>query len=297
MVRILTREMDGVHTPSLIPGKAPEPWGGDLLRLAPWREDSRGYLLSRAAAPDGDIILAGSCSSVLDAAHILAREGELGEWGSLLAASQWGGRGRAGREWSSSFGNLHAAFILPPVPEGWSNLSGLLTGYLLSLSLNYYGYDTALKWPNDILFRGLKCGGVLTEEKRGRLLAGVGLNLNAVPETGRISRFKPGSLRDDGAPLKSPLFTWSFLVKKMKKMYYKLAESGTVSGFLESLSGQMAFSGSRVTLRDPRAGVVSGYLIGIDKGGALRVSLDGKEERFTNAEIISAAAQLPDKRM
>jgi BirA family biotin operon repressor/biotin-[acetyl-CoA-carboxylase] ligase len=40
----------------------------------------------------------------------------------------------------------------------------------------------ALKWPNDLLCRGRKAGGILIESHGEFLLAGIGLNLAAAPE-------------------------------------------------------------------------------------------------------------------
>ena len=54
----------------------------------------------------------------------------------------------------------------------------------LAETLPLYGARVGVKWPNDLLYRGRKLGGILAEHARGHLLVGVGMNVNnPVPET------------------------------------------------------------------------------------------------------------------
>ena len=62
-----------------------------------------------------------------------------------------------------------------------------------------YGARVGIKWPNDILYKGRKLGGILAEHARGHLLVGVGVNVNnRVPED-LLPRLKAGTSRG---------FTW-----------------------------------------------------------------------------------------
>ncbi|MCY3699697.1 MAG: biotin--[acetyl-CoA-carboxylase] ligase [Gemmatimonadetes bacterium] len=123
----------------------------------------------------------------------LARE--LAEAGSpsgtiVLCRQQTAGRGRAGRSWTSPAGAgvyLSMAFRLreATVPP----LVTVVAGVDLARELNrrFPGLASAVKWPNDLMARERKLGGILAETARadGReafLVVGVGINV----ESGRL---------------------------------------------------------------------------------------------------------------
>lgn len=110
----------------------------------------------------------------------------------IVAYQQDEGRGRRGRRWESSLGNVHLTYItysnLPPtqavqlsfvacVAIG-EELKGLLPP---TETLSY-------KWPNDILLNDKKVGGILletmtlSEKKEMAYLIGCGLNLKTCPK-------------------------------------------------------------------------------------------------------------------
>ena len=87
----------------------------------------------------------GPCSSVLDVAMHLAREGRLDVWDSVLATRQWAGRGQMRRTWISEPGNLFAAWRLPLPPEPWQNMVSVLIGWLHCAGLGDLGARLHLK--------------------------------------------------------------------------------------------------------------------------------------------------------
>jgi len=101
--------------------------------------------------------------------------------GALVWADcQSAGRGRLGRSWSSARGKgLYFSLVLRDLaPDVRSRLS-LLVGLGVSQAVETLsGISTQIKWPNDVLARGCKIGGILCEGTSERLVAGVGLNLN-----------------------------------------------------------------------------------------------------------------------
>lgn len=123
-------------------------------------------------------------------AHLL-RLGTVAEAGALvcLAEMQTAGRGRGGRHWVSPFGASIYLSLLWRFPEGPAALGGLslAAGVAAVRALQRCGVEgVGLKWPNDLLWRGRKLGGVLIEvagENHGpcRVVVGVGIN-GAVPE-------------------------------------------------------------------------------------------------------------------
>ena len=93
------------------------------------------------------------------------------------------GRGRQGRSWQDC-GGLHLSVVMPPVPpilvRGFSVWLGLQVVLCLR---EKFSVDVRLKWPNDLLVRGRKLGGILLESKGSGnpplLVAGLGINLQA----------------------------------------------------------------------------------------------------------------------
>ena len=119
----------------------------------------------------------------------LARErAEAGEpEGTLVIADeQTAGRGRLGRSWiAPAHSSILMSLILRPSLE-----PGQLARVTMALALatcdgiySTTGREAQIKWPNDILLRGRKCGGILAEasttgERVEYVIAGLGLNVN-----------------------------------------------------------------------------------------------------------------------
>lgn len=109
----------------------------------------------------------------------------------LTADSQTGGRGRSGRNWISSQGNLFASVRVenPSAPEHAAGLS-----FVLALAAKDAvrevadGLDVKLKWPNDMLVSGKKLAGILleaTSDAAGQIttVCGVGINCRYTPDS------------------------------------------------------------------------------------------------------------------
>ncbi len=104
----------------------------------------------------------------------------------VVAHRQTAGRGRQGRSWRDC-GGLHLSVVVPPhraaLERGFSVWLGLITVLVLR---EEFQLDARLKWPNDIMVRGRKIGGILLQRSgpvHDRLVvAGLGLNLDTVPD-------------------------------------------------------------------------------------------------------------------
>lgn len=112
-----------------------------------------------------------------------AREGEV-----VIADCQTAGRGRLrGRVWHSPPGrNLYTSVILrPAIPPATAPGLTLVAGVAVAELLKRY-CPLSLKWPNDVLIKGRKVCGILTEMKvRDRtvdfVVVGIGINVNMDP--------------------------------------------------------------------------------------------------------------------
>ena len=122
----------------------------------------------------------------------------------FVTRQQTAGRGRRGRQWASSDGNLAATLLI--VPDTDPILAATL-GFVAGVSMNRalssilpngvvkLGIDgadgmsdgkrarIALKWPNDVLADGAKLAGILLEAQKlpdGRHAIAIGFGVNAV---------------------------------------------------------------------------------------------------------------------
>lgn len=104
----------------------------------------------------------------------------------VIADEQTAGRGRLGRRWLAPRGtSLLFSLIFRPAVEvrraqGLTMICGLGVRQAIRIAT---GLPAQLKWPNDILLRGRKAGGILTELglQAARLdyaVVGIGLNVN-----------------------------------------------------------------------------------------------------------------------
>jgi BirA family biotin operon repressor/biotin-[acetyl-CoA-carboxylase] ligase len=233
---------------------------------------------SRATVPDERIYVCGPCSSVLDVAMHLARQGDLGPWDSVLATRQWAGRGQMRRNWVSDAGNLFAAWRLPMPPEPWQGLLPVLLGWILCRGLAELGVPARLKWPNDLLVGGRKVGGILIEERGDMLLAGIGLNLNSCPgdEDLRRDRACPAARLGDLLPELSIFGLWLRLVHSGRLRYSALLSDSTPQEFSQLIETVLAYFGSVVRVGDNRSSVC-GVCTGISPDGGVVLLVDGRK--------------------
>lgn len=108
----------------------------------------------------------------------------------LAARAQTAGRGRRGHKWDSTVGNLLLSIVLRPCvnPAKFSGLaaaSGLAV--LEALEKQGLANEIRLKWPNDLVARGHKLGGILVEVARDNegkpfAVCGIGVNVNYTPQ-------------------------------------------------------------------------------------------------------------------
>ncbi len=126
-------------------------------------------------------------SSTMDVLHELAATGV--EAGSVVVAGeQLQGRGSRGRSWHSPPGGVWLSVLFrPSVAQGLEVIS-LRAGLAIAEAVQPLILEPIeLKWPNDLMLRGRKLGGVLCEarwqgEALGWVAVGVGMNVrNQVP--------------------------------------------------------------------------------------------------------------------
>jgi biotin-[acetyl-CoA-carboxylase] ligase BirA-like protein len=101
---------------------------------------------------------------------------------SVRALEQTAGRGRAGRSWFASGGQLDlTCSTVLPVRGALTPAVTVVAGFSVFKVIRRYA-AVKIKWPNDILFAGQKLAGVLCEAVAGMpniIVVGVGVNVNS----------------------------------------------------------------------------------------------------------------------
>ncbi len=227
----------------------------------------------------------------------LASRGEPGGlW--IRAARQEAGKGRVGREWVSSSGNLYASLLIRPhVPLTTALQLSLLAGVaaydaLASLASGAgREIDLRLKWPNDILLGTAKLGGILLESTTtsnsasSAIIIGTGINLAQSP--GELSR-PAASLAGAGvtATAEQAFAALAWTTAEWIALWREGEGFATVrSAWLDRAQP----IGNAISVK-LGGDLLSGTFLGIDETGALRLSLTtGEERRITAGDVAIGA--------
>ncbi len=98
-----------------------------------------------------------------------------------VAEEQTEGRGRLGRSWHAPARTsvLVSVLLRPAVePAGLPELSLVAGGAVAEAIADVTGIEPAIKFPNDVLIGGRKVAGILAESSEGRVVLGIGVNVN-----------------------------------------------------------------------------------------------------------------------
>jgi len=116
------------------------------------------------------------------------------EGAAVAADEQTEGRGRLGRRWEAPAGRaiLCSVLLRPSVPMPvWPELS-LVAGEAVASALRAEaGIAASLRHPNDVVVEGRKLAGILAEAKTGRVVLGIGVNVNQAADELPTETVKP----------------------------------------------------------------------------------------------------------
>ena len=226
-------------------------------------------------------------------AHALAEAGEP-EGTIVIAEAQTRGQGRMGRQWVSPANlNLYISFVLRPrLDPADSARITLLAAVAVADTLNDHVPGVPrIKWPNDVLLRGRKVAGILSELacEPGRTLfviVGIGVNLNfpralMAPD---IRDLATSVLEEAGGPVDRVLFTRS-LVRNLENRYIELEERG-FEVIARSWNAYARMEGAWVRARTAEAELV-GRVRRLDANGFLELECrDGRTERVVSGDVF-----------
>ena len=237
--------------------------------------------------PDGWTLVAlDSVGSTNDEAIRLA-DGGAPEGTVVWAREQSGGRGRRGRNWSSSVGNLYSTTVLRP---GCAAQRAAELGFVAALAVGDIvppGRAVRLKWPNDVLVDGGKVAGILLESAIGQdglvehVVAGIGVNVSFAPML--------PDMRYPGAALGGTVE--AALEGLTRALAVRLAQWRR-DGFATVRSEWLARAGPLGAEVDVRLGegLVRGRFAGLDREGALLLETADGPRKIVSGELLGRAA-------
>ena len=182
---------------------------------------------------------------------------DAGNGALFIADTQTAGRGRLGRGWASPAGcGIWMSLLLTPdiAPERIPQIT-LVAGMAVCRAI---GGGAMIKWPNDIVISTKKICGILTEYSGGRVICGIGINVNtpAFPqalshiatslylETGRETdrAALAASVMNHFEPLYDRFLSGGFaaLADEYKKLCVTIGRKVTVTGAGDTIRGTAA---------------------------------------------------------
>jgi BirA family biotin operon repressor/biotin-[acetyl-CoA-carboxylase] ligase len=131
---------------------------------------------------------------------------EHSECAVAVTEEQTEGRGRLGRRWLSRPGVslLFSLLLEPPVESSRLPELSLVAGEACASAIAAVaGLTPEIKLPNDILIGGRKAAGILAEAREGRVVLGIGVNVNVPAEhlPAEIDRPATSLLVETGHPV------------------------------------------------------------------------------------------------
>ena len=216
-----------------------------------------------------------------------------GRFRVALADYQTAGRGRRDKRWLSPPGSglcVSIAYTFTRRPDNLPALT-LAIGIWVVRTLEGLGIDGAmLKWPNDIVAKERKLGGILTEIRGNdgaSVVVGIGLNVDfeaAPPES--FEALQVGSivdLRSLGGTAPDRLRLTASLIDNLVYCM-NLYEHEGIEPFQMNWRRYDWLKGKQVRV-ETSGGFVEGEADGVDSDGALLIAIGNKHQRIISGSV------------
>ncbi|MDD5730943.1 MAG: biotin--[acetyl-CoA-carboxylase] ligase [Candidatus Omnitrophica bacterium] len=230
-----------------------------------------------------------SLSSTMDMGMKLGLEGSP-EGTVVLAETQTKGRGRFGRSWHSpKYKGIYMSLILRPkiMPNLCPVLTMLAAVSIVEAIKAKTDLDVQIKWPNDLLIRNKKLGGILTElnaetDETSFIVIGAGLNVNNGKEA---LVAQSSSLKEEKNEEINRVDLLQEVLRKIEENYVVFKQAGGAPT-LEKWRGFNVTLGRRVKVVYHNKHI-EGEAVDIDSDGGLLIRRDsGLTEKVMAGDIV-----------
>lgn len=203
----------------------------------------------------------------------------------LLAECQTQGRGRRGRQWTSSIGGSLTFSLRWDFPFGIARLSGLslATGVAIARALHRVGLTSAqLKWPNDILIHNKKLAGMLIETQGDALgpiqtIIGIGINVHLTAEQREEIAQSVTDLSEHFTHPPSRNAILAILLDELHSVLKVFTEKG-FAAFQSEWESLHAWQNQPVSIMQNTTTILQGIVTGVNADGALVLRTPHGEE-------------------
>lgn len=209
------------------------------------------------------------------------------------AEAQSAGRGRRGRSWAGAPGKniVFSVLLRPMLKPGEVQLLNLAAGLAVKETMRaMYGIPAELKWPNDILCRGRKMCGILSEaagepDRIYYAATGIGVNVNMEPDDvpQELREIATSALVESGKMLPR----WRVLVTLLDTFARYVKMLDTKSGGAELLAvyrRECDTLGKDVKVIQDEE-IFMGRATSVTREGALVVKINSEEKIFAAADV------------
>ena len=195
----------------------------------------------------------------------------------ILADEQREGKGQRGNKWESPYGNIYCSIVINnSLDLDKYFLFSMLTAVSIKICLSRLGVsEIKFKWPNDILYKKRKFGGIILEpyniqKSEQYVIIGLGINFNSSP---LLTNYNTTYIKEFVQVQSKNLFLENFL-----KIFLYLCSNlnneqiRIFSDFHKSL----LFLNEKIEITTSNNQVMKGIFKGIRNDGSLILDIDDK---------------------
>jgi BirA family transcriptional regulator, biotin operon repressor / biotin---[acetyl-CoA-carboxylase] ligase len=198
----------------------------------------------------------------------------------VLAEEQTAGRGRTGHSWHSErAAGIYVTMLLrPKLAPVQAPLLTMMAGLSAHTAVEAVtGLVVDLKWPNDLMIRGKKAGGILTEMHADPgairfVVVGIGLNVNQERFPGELANIATSLRQETGKP-QSRLELLVRLLREFETDYNRFVQEGVASVVKRFAVLSSYAHGKRVRITNGTESFL-GTTVGLGPEGLLQVERD-----------------------
>ena len=203
---------------------------------------------------------------------------------------QYAGRGRRGRKWVSPYGRNLALSIGFETERPISTVSGLslVAGLAIADTLKSLGiFNVRLKWPNDLIVKGIKLAGILVEllekENSRAVVVGVGVNVDISDREEKLIDQAITDVRSEGIKISRT----QLLCELVASVELEITRFLTVgfAPFLSRYESLLAYRDEYCYLLVGNRILCEGILLGVNMIGELRIRTKDGTKTFGAGEV------------
>lgn len=255
-----------------------------MSEVEAWRE-----AIARWTADEARVLTACEVVAETGSTQDVARErlAQRGAFGAITALRQTAGRGRLGRAWADT--GTEGVAITLAIPDRAAESLVLLAAVAACRAIERAAREwpsglerLGIKWPNDLVLRGRKLGGILIERPaapRPIALVGVGINVDQRAFEGALEATAT-SVRLEGVSATRLAIVLGLLAECDRLL--ELDESDLRTQLLPEYLSRDALRGASATFTTPE-GDVTGRVVEAHPFAGIAVDVEGAIRRLPTA--------------